>query len=97
MTFLFSTFILFAVLSRFSDSEQIFDLTSNTYTSHDFFRKESCSLIFVISCDVSKFPDDKDFRNIGVCMSRIAFQRVLSKSLYSSFKGFKISLPEVSG
>ena len=47
---------------------------------------ESCALIFLISCDVPKFSDDKDSCNVGVYISIIALEGVLLKSLESSLK-----------
>ena len=49
-------------------------------------------------CGVSTFSDDKEFCNIGVCVSITVFEGVLSKYLDSSSKeGSKISLSEVLG
>ena len=55
---------------------------------------ESCALIFLISCDVPKFSDDKDSCNVGVYISIIALEGVLLKSLESSSKGFNIHYPK---
>ena len=68
---------------------ELISLIPKTHTQHDF-RAENWTLIFLISCVVSKFSNDQDF-----CISMIAFEGVLLKSLDSSSTGSKISLSEV--
>ena len=61
------------------------------------FKTEDCALIFLISCGAPKFSYDKDFCNVGICISITLFEESLSKSLASSSEGSKISLSEGLG
>ena len=53
--------------------------------------------MFLISCGVSKFPDNKEFCSVRVCISIIAFEGVLSISLNLCSKCSGISLLEILG